>query len=301
MKLTSPYLVKPHTKVRLANLSTDETGDFHDKAEMDAASATHAKKLDELQELLYAAQSKALLIVLQGMDTAGKDGTIRHIFSGVNPQGCDVASFKVPTQLEQRHDFLWRCHAQVPPKGMIGIFNRSHYEDVLSPWVHGKMSAKEAARHMEEINDFERMLSDNDVVILKFFLHISREEQTRRLQERIDEKKKHWKLSPSDFEERQFWPAYMRAYQDVLSNTSKKYAPWFVIPSDHKSYRNVAISSVIVDAMERMKLKYPKPTFDPSGIKLEDETPQEAAKEIEAKVNSGVVSANEVPSSSGRK
>ena len=128
-----------------------------------------------MQDVFYASQSKALLIVLQGMDTAGKDGTIRHIFSGVNPQGCQVASFKVPTQLEQRHDFLWRCHAQVPPKGMIGIFNRSHYEDVLSPVVHGHMSAKEAARHMEEINDFERMLSDNDVVILKFFLHISRD------------------------------------------------------------------------------------------------------------------------------
>jgi PPK2 family polyphosphate:nucleotide phosphotransferase len=298
MKLKSPYLVKPHTKVRLASLPTDEKGN---KAANDAAMETYCKKLDDLQELLYASQSKALLIVLQGMDTAGKDGTIRHIFSGVNPQGCDVASFKVPTQLEQRHDFLWRCHAQVPPKGMIGIFNRSHYEDVLSPWVHGHMSAKEAARHMDEINDFERMLSDNDVVVLKFFLHISREEQTRRLQERIDETKKHWKLSPADFEERQFWPNYMRAYQDILSNTSKKYAPWFVIPSDHKPYRNVAISSIIVDAMERLKLKYPKPSFDPSGIKLEEETAKEAAKEVEAKVNPGVVSPNEVPSSTGKK
>ena len=301
MKLKSPYLVKPHTKVRLAQLLTEDKGDFSDKSAMDAATAEHAKKLDDLQELMYASQSKALLIILQGMDTAGKDGTIRHIFSGVNPQGCQVASFKVPTQLESRHDFLWRCHAQVPPKGMIGIFNRSHYEDVLSPWVHGHISSKEAARHMEEINDFERMLSDNDVVILKFFLHISRAEQTRRLQERIDEKKKHWKLSPADFEERPFWPAYMRAYQDILSNTSKKYAPWFVIPADHKPYRNVAISAIIVEAVERMKLQYPKPTFDPSGIQLEDETPQEAAKEIEKKVNPGVVSANEIPSDSGRK
>ena len=301
MKLKSPYLVKPHTKVRLANLPTEEKGDLTGKAEVEAAMSQNSEKLDDLQELLYASQSKALLIVLQGMDTAGKDGTIRHIFSGVNPQGCQVASFKVPTQLEQRHDFLWRCHAQVPPRGMIGIFNRSHYEDVLSPWVHGHISAKEAARHMEEISDFERMLSDNDVVILKFFLHISREEQTRRLQERIDEKKKHWKLSPADFEERQFWPAYMRAYQDILSNTSKKYAPWFVIPSDHKPYRSAAISTIIVEAMERMKLQYPKPTFDPSGIHLEDETPQEAAKEVEAKINPGVVSANEIPSDSGRK
>jgi PPK2 family polyphosphate:nucleotide phosphotransferase len=301
MKLKSPYLVKPHTKVRLANLPTEDKGEFSDKAAMDATTATHAKQLDDLQELFYASQSKALLIVLEGMDTAGKDGTIRHIFSGVNPQGCDVASFKVPTQLEQRHDFLWRCHAQVPPKGMIGIFNRSHYEDVLSPVVHGDISGKEAERHMEEINDWESMLSDNDVVILKFFLHISRAEQTRRLQERIDEKKKQWKLSPADFEERQFWPDYMRQYDKILSNTSKKYAPWFVIPSDHKPYRNVAVSSIIVDAMERMKLQYPKPTFDPSGIKLDEETPQEAAKEVEKKVNPGVVSANEIPSDSGRK
>jgi polyphosphate kinase 2 (PPK2 family) len=184
---------------------------------------------------------------------------------------------------------------------MIGIFNRSHYEDVLSPVVHGKMGAKEAVRHMDEINDFERMLSENDVVILKFFLHISRAEQTRRLQERIDEKDKHWKLSPADFEERKFWPDYVRAYEQILSNTSKKYAPWFMIPADHKPYRNVVISSLIVDAIERMKLKYPEPTFDPSGINLEEESPKEAAKEVEKKVHPGVVSANEIASDSGRK
>lgn len=301
MKLKSPYLVKPHTKVRLSDLPTDEDGGFPDKDAMDQATAKHARRMDELQELLYASQSKALLIVLQGMDTAGKDGAIRHIFSGVNPQGCQVASFKVPTQLEARHDFLWRCHAQVPPKGMIGIFNRSHYEDVLSPVVHGHMGPKRAMRHMEEISAWEQMLADNDVVILKFFLHISCEEQTRRLQERIDDPTKHWKLSPSDFEERPDWAEYMRAYEDVLRHTSHKYAPWFVIPSDHKSYRNAAISGILVEAMERMKLKYPKPTFDPKGIKLEDESPQAAAREVQARVNPGVVSANEIPSDSGRK
>ncbi len=301
MKLKSPYLIKPHSKVRLAQLPTDETGGFGDKAEIDAAMEANEKKLDEMQELLYASQSKALLIVLQGMDTAGKDGTIRHIFGGVNPQGCQVAAFKVPTQLETRHDFLWRCHAQVPPKGMIGIFNRSHYEDVLSPVVHGNMSEKEAAQHIDEINDWERMLADNDVVILKFFLHIARDEQTRRLQARIDEKQKHWKLSPSDFEERPFWPKYMRAYEAILSNTSKKHAPWFVIPADHKPYRNIAISTIIVDAMAHMKLSYPEPTFDPSGIDLENEKPQETAREVRRRVNPGVVSANEIPSDSGRK
>ncbi|HEX4155599.1 MAG TPA: PPK2 family polyphosphate kinase [Acidobacteriaceae bacterium] len=300
MKLKSPYLIKPHTKVRLAHLPTEERGALKSKRGADAETAKHLKQLEELQEVFYAAQSTALLVVLQGMDTAGKDGTIRHIFSGVNPQGCQVASFKVPTALETRHDFLWRCHAQVPPRGMIGIFNRSHYEDVLSPVVHGHMSAKEARRHMDEINGWERTLADNDVVILKFFLHISREEQTRRLQARIDDAKKHWKLSPADFEERPLWDDYMRAYEEILRNTSRKVAPWFVIPADNKSYRSVAISRIVIEAMQRLKLRYPKPTFDPGGVKLEDESPEEAANEVETKVNPGTVSANETRSDSGR-
>jgi PPK2 family polyphosphate:nucleotide phosphotransferase len=284
MKVKSPYLIKPHTKVRLAQIPTEERGDFPDRKAVDAQMAIHLKRLTEMQEVFYAAQSKALLIVLQGMDTGGKDGTIRHIFSGVNPQGCDVASFKVPTPLEAKHDFLWRCHAQVPPKGMIGIFNRSHYEEVLSPVVHGRISPKRALRHMEEINDWEGMLADNGVVILKFYLHISRDEQTRRLQSRIDDKKKHWKLSPADFEERPHWPAYARAYEEILRNTSRKYAPWFVIPADNKNYRNVAISRIIVETMESLKLKYPKPSFDPSGMLLTEESPQEAAREVQSKV-----------------
>jgi PPK2 family polyphosphate:nucleotide phosphotransferase len=301
MKFKSPYLVKPHTKVRLSGLPTNETDGLADKASIDAAVKHNETRLEELQELLYAAQSKALLIVLQGMDTAGKDGTIRHIFAGVSPQGCQVAPFKVPTQLEQRHDFLWRCHEEVPARGMIGIFNRSHYEDVLSPVVHRKMSSKEAAQHMDEINNWEKMLAENDVVILKFFLHISRDEQTRRLQERIDEKKKNWKLSPSDFEERPFWRKYMRVYETILSKTSKKHAPWFIIPADHKPYRNAAISTIIVDALEHMKLKYPEPAFNPASMDLADETPEEAAREVAKRVNPGVVSANDLASSSGRK
>src|SRR5580658_11324112 len=159
MKIKSSFLVKPHSKVRLSRLSTSEHPGFDDKNATEPVLTEHAKRLSDLQEVLYAGQQKAVLIVLQGMDTAGKDGTIRHIFSGINPQGCQVASFKVPTALEAHHDFLWRCHAQVPPRGMIGIFNSSHYEDVLAPWVHGHISAKEAAQHMDEINDFERMLS----------------------------------------------------------------------------------------------------------------------------------------------
>jgi PPK2 family polyphosphate:nucleotide phosphotransferase len=268
MKIKSPHLVKPHTKVQLAKISTSDTGHFKSQEAAKTVLANHRAGLDKLQDVFYASQAKALLVVLQGMDTAGKDGTISHIFSGINPQGCDVAAFKVPTPLEARHDFLWRVHAQVPPRGMIGIFNRSHYEDVLSPRVHKLISRDTATRRLVDINEFERFLADNDVLILKFFLHISKDEQTRRLQSRLDDKKKHWKLSDADIHERQFWPRYMEAYDDILSSTSRKHAPWFVIPADNKWYRNIAISAVIVDLMQSLNLKYPKPTIDASTIKL---------------------------------
>jgi PPK2 family polyphosphate:nucleotide phosphotransferase len=268
MKINSPHLIKPHAKVRLDKISSSDIGDYNSEEAAKAILANHCDALDHLQDVFYASQSRALLIVLQGMDTAGKDGTISHIFSGVNPQGCDVAAFKVPTPLEARHDFLWRVHAQVPPRGMIGIFNRSHYEDVLSPRVHKLISGKVVKSRLDDINEFEDFLADNDVLILKFYLHISREEQTRRLQARIDNKKKHWKLSDADLKERRFWPDYIDAYNDILSSTSRKHAPWFVIPSDHKWYRNIAISSVIVDLMQGLKLKFPQPTLDVSKIKL---------------------------------
>ena len=272
MKLKSPYLVKPESKVTLSHLSTDETGDLKDHKAAEFVVAEHRKQLENLQERFYAAESKALLIVLQGMDTAGKDGTIRHIFSGINPQGCQVASFKVPTALEAHHDFLWRCHAQVPPRGMIGIFNRSHYEEVLSPRVHGALSAKQARWHMDDINAWEKTLTDNNVVILKFFLHISKEEQTRRLQARIDTPDKRWKLSASDLAERQFWGDYMEAYEDVFERTSHRHAPWFLIPADHKWYRDVAISKLLVEALGELKLEYPAASFDPSGLDLRKES-----------------------------
>jgi PPK2 family polyphosphate:nucleotide phosphotransferase len=268
MKIKSSHLVKPSTKVRLAKISTSNTGDF--KSE-DAAKATLAKHRDQLaglQDVFYASQSKGLLIVLQGMDTAGKDGTISHIFSGINPQGCDVAAFKVPTPIEARHDFLWRAHAQVPPRGMIGIFNRSHYEDVLSPRVHNLISAERMRRRLDDINGFESMLVDNDVLVLKFYLHISRDEQTRRLQSRIDDRKKNWKLSDADIHERKFWPQYIDCYNEILSTTSHKRAPWFIIPADHKWYRNVAISAILVELMQSLKLKFPSPTVDATAIKL---------------------------------
>ncbi|MDQ2834558.1 MAG: polyphosphate kinase 2 family protein [Acidobacteriota bacterium] len=268
MKNKSPYLLKPHTRTRLSKISTSDTSHFDSAESAAPVLAKHRAQLADLQDVFYANQSKALLIVLQGMDTAGKDGTISHIFSGVNPQGCQVASFKVPTPLEARHDFLWRVHAQVPPRGMFGIFNRSHYEDVLSPRVHNVISHKTMRDRLADINAFESMLAESDVLILKFYLHISRDEQTRRLQSRIDNKKKHWKLSEADVHERKFWPEYMEAYEEILSTTSQKQAPWFVIPSDQKWYRNVAISGIIVDVLDRLKLKFPSPTLDADEIKL---------------------------------
>ena len=254
--------------MRLAHIPTDSTGHYKSKQESLADLVRHRERLDTLQELLAASASQSLLIVLQGMDTGGKDGTIRHIFDGVNPQGCQVTPFKLPTPLEMRHDFLWRAHRAVPAKGMIGIFNRSHYEDVLVVRVHKQIPDKEAHRRMQEIVDWEQMLVANGVVVLKFFLHISYEEQTRRLAARLDDPKKQWKISNSDFTERKFWPDYQSAYQDMLSRTSRKDAPWFIVPSDHKWYRNVAISEILVQALEGMKLKYPKPTFDPEIAKL---------------------------------
>ncbi len=267
-KTKSSHLVKPGKGVRLSQEETEENGGYKDEQAAAPVLVKHRERLAELQEVLYAGQQRSVLIVLQGMDTSGKDGTIRHIFSGINPQGCGVTAFKVPTPLEARHDFLWRAHAAVPPRGMIGVFNRSHYEDVLSPRVHKLISGKTARERFEQINEFERTLAENGILILKFFLHISRAEQTRRLQARLDDPDKHWKISEGDFHERQFWPGYAEAYEDLLGATSRKEAPWFVIPADTKWYRNLAISGILVDALERLKLTYPEPSFDPSKVKL---------------------------------
>ncbi len=276
MKMTSPYLVKPGRKVRLSEFSTTTTDGLADKAAGELLLAEHTQQLAELQQVFYASQSKALLIVLQGMDTAGKDGVIRHIFSGINPQGCNVSSFKVPTPEEARHDFLWRIQKETPARGMIGIFNRSQYEDVLAPAVHGLIDKKTVKRRLHAIDQWEQALVENDVVVLKFFLHVSQQEQTARLQARIDDPDKHWKLSPADLVERQYWGKYAAAYEHLLSHSSSDAAPWFVIPADHKWYRNAAVSQVVIDTMRSLKLKFPKASFDPTGLKLK-KLPLEAA------------------------
>jgi PPK2 family polyphosphate:nucleotide phosphotransferase len=266
MKIKSPYLVKPGEKLRLKDRATDDTGKY--KHEKDAAPELelHRQRLNVLQDILSAERKHAVLVVLQAMDTGGKDGTIRHIFTGVNPQGVDVTQFKVPTPLEAAHDFLWRVHSAVPRLGIIGIFNRSHYEDVLVTRVHKTITDKMAEERMRHIVHFEELLYESGVTILKFFLHISHKEQTERLRARCEDKEKHYKISESDFHERVYWNRYQQYYEEAIRETSTKHAPWFVIPADHKWYRNIAVSGIILDALEGLDLKYPKAQIDVSKV-----------------------------------
>ena len=228
------------------------------KSHGEKAIRKHVEKLATLHDLLYAEHKRSLLVVLQGMDAAGKDGTIRHVMAGVNPQGCSVTTFREPSAPELDHDFLWRVHAAVPPKGAIGIFNRSHYEDVLIARVHELVPAAVWKKRYGQINDFESMLAANGVVILKFFLHISREEQGRRFEARLSDPRKNWKASAADFKEREYWDRYQTAYEDAIAKCATSDAPWYVIPSDHKWFRNFAVSEVIVRTLEALKMAYPK-------------------------------------------
>ncbi|HEV7838555.1 MAG TPA: PPK2 family polyphosphate kinase [Gemmatimonadaceae bacterium] len=236
---------------------------------LEKATEKQVKRISEQQRVLYADGRYALLIVLQGRDASGKDGTIRKVFTAVNPQGCTVASFKVPTELEQKHDFLWRIHAQVPPRGMIGIFNRSHYEDVIVPRVRGSLGKKECAERYDQINDFEEMLADNGTVILKFMLHISRDEQKRRLLERLTDETKNWKFRIGDIEDREKWDDFTKAYEGALRHTSTKRAPWYIVPADDNDVRDWLVARTIADALEKLDLRYPP--ADPSvlGIKFD--------------------------------
>lgn len=264
------YKVEPGSKVILKKWDANDTEAFPDgkKAASEKLEKTK-KRLMELQELLYAEHKHKILIVLQGMDTAGKDGTIRHVFEGVNPQGVSVASFKKPTQEELDHDYLWRVHKCVPAKGQIVIFNRSHYEDVLAVRVHELVPQKVWEKRYAQINSFEKMLVEEGTTILKFYLNIDEDEQKNRLQARIDKPDKHWKLSVNDIPERKLWPVYMDAYEDMLSKTSTEHAPWHVIPSNRKWYRNLIVCSALVYVLEKLNMSYPKPAADFSNIKVE--------------------------------
>jgi len=243
----------------LTDAAAKPPSDLPDKEELGDQLDDLARRMAKLQTALYAEGTRALLVVLQGRDTAGKDGVVRHVFGELHPLGLDLTSFKVPTPEEASHDFLWRIHKAVPAKGRIGIFNRSHYEDVLVPRVHEQLSAEECTTRYREIVDFERMLVEQRVVILKFMLHISRDEQKRRLEERLTDPKKRWKFRQSDLDDRRMWPAFTDAYRDMLKATSTKHAPWYVVPAEDKKVRNWLVSRTIADTLEGLKLEYPEP------------------------------------------
>ena len=273
LRLDENILVKPGKKIDLSSFDTGYTNLFDDKESAREMLDNDIQRMVELQNMLYAQGKYSLLIVFQAMDAAGKDGTIKHVMSGVNPQGCAVASFKQPNDIELKHDFLWRIYQQVPRKGMIKIFNRSHYEEVLVTRVHpeyilnqnipGIKSVDDIGKDFwksryDHINNFEKQLFDSGTYIIKFFLHVSKDEQKKRFLERIDKPEKNWKFSVNDVKERTYWDKYMKAYEDAISATSKEYAPWYVIPADKKWFMRAAVGDIIVGTMEQMDLKYPK-------------------------------------------
>ncbi len=253
------YRVRPNDKVKLSKYKTDDRGGFADKDEGLKATEKNLKHLLELQGVLYAEAKHAVLVVLQAMDAGGKDGAISHIFTGVNPQGCVVTSFKVPTPLERRHDFLWRHHAHCPPRGMIGVHNRSHYESVLVERVHNLVPKSVWKGRYDIINEFEASLAAEGTTILKFFLHISKEEQKRRFEDRLNDPEKMWKFSATDAQERQYWDDYQAAYEELLDRCSTSAAPWYVVPSDHKWFRNWVISDALARTLKSLKMEFPEP------------------------------------------
>jgi PPK2 family polyphosphate:nucleotide phosphotransferase len=267
MDYRKKFAVEPRTKVRLSKIDASYTGkhETHDKA-LPAIQA-YVERMGKLQYLLYADGNQSLLVVLQALDAGGKDGVIRHLFTGMNPQGTSVFGFKQPSKDEAAHDFLWRAHLRAPGKGEVAVFNRSHYEDVLVVRVHKLVPHSVWSKRYGLINDFETMLSRNGTTILKFFLHISPEEQLARFKQRLDDPSRHWKISESDYSERELWPHYVDAYQDAMALTSTKRAPWYIIPSNHKWFRNLAISQIIADTMEEMDLKLPPTHVDIADIR----------------------------------
>ena len=272
-------IVKPGSKVRLEHFDPS----YHEKHESHKSALPeiqkNLQKMEQLQYLMYAERKHSLLVVLQGLDAAGKDGVVRHILTGMNPAGCAAVGFKQPTPEELAHDFLWRVHPHVPTKGSIAIFNRSHYEDVLVVRVHQLVPEKVWSKRYDEINEFEKLIvTQNATTILKFFLHISKEEQLARFAQRLDDPARQWKISESDYKERDYWGDYTEAFEDVLNRTSTERAPWFVIPSNHKWFRDLAVSQIISRTMEEMGMQMPKPTVDLAKIRREYHQAEDESK-----------------------
>jgi PPK2 family polyphosphate:nucleotide phosphotransferase len=274
--MTERYRVQPGAKVHLRDYDPDDTGPYQHREDAGSDLERDRARLFDLQEILYAQAQRSLLIVLQAMDTGGKDGTISHVMGGMNPQGCQVASFKQPTPEELSHDFLWRVHQCTPGRGQIAIFNRSHYEDVLVVRVHNLKAASNLVpesvwrQRYNQINEFEELLVESGTTILKFFLHISKEEQKERLQARLDDPTKQWKFRADDLKERALWDDYMAAYEDALSRCSTEIAPWFIVPANRKWYRNVVVARIIVEALEGLDLRYPDPEPGLDEVVIED-------------------------------
>lgn len=267
----SSYRVEPGRPVRLADLDPGDTDGWTDKRAAEEEAKEQRKRIEGLQERLYAENSQSLLIVLQAIDTGGKDGTIRHVFSGVNPQGCRVWSFKEPSQEELEHDFLWRYHRRAPERGMMAIFNRSQYEDVLVVRVHNLVPEDVWRQRYAMINNFERMLTLNKITVAKFFLHISKDEQRRRLESRLENPDKRWKFSLGDLHERLLWDRYQEAFQDAINNCSTDYAPWYVIPANKKWYRDLVVTRIIADTLEAMHPEFPSEAdINPAEITIPD-------------------------------
>jgi PPK2 family polyphosphate:nucleotide phosphotransferase len=267
MDYRKKFIVEPDAKVRL---DTIDPG-FKDKHESQDTAIPeiqkHVERMAKLQYLLYADGNQSLLIVLQALDAGGKDGVVRHVFSAMSPQGTSVFGFKQPNRLEAAHDFLWRAHLRTPGKGEVVIFNRSHYEDVLVVRVHKLLPMSVWSKRYELINDFEKMLHENGTRILKFYLHISSEEQLERFRQRLDDPRRHWKISETDYSERRLWSEYIEAFEDAIQKTSTKHAPWYVIPSNHKWFRNLAVSEIVADELESMDLRLPPAQVDIAEIR----------------------------------
>lgn len=262
------YRVTPGRQVRLARIAADATELCADKKAGRAVLKQYRDRINELVEALAAENKRTLLVVLQGMDAAGKDGAVKKVFTGVNPQHCRVTSFKEPDREELEHDYLWRVYRALPANGELGVFNRSHYEDVIARQARGDIPRKEGLMRLRQIADLERTWIENGMVIRKFFFHVSREKQTRRFQKRLDNPKKHWKVEKSDFEDRKLWPTFQRVYEETLSRTSTHEAPWYIIPADHKWYRDVAVAAVVLGALKKMRPRVPRPKLDLSKYKL---------------------------------
>jgi PPK2 family polyphosphate:nucleotide phosphotransferase len=268
-KIDDAVRIEPGDKMRLKKRDTVGEDLFPDKADAEKARAKCAEAINQLQDRLFAERTRTLLVVLQGIDTSGKDGTVRGVFNACGPLGVDVHAFGKPTDIELAHDYLWRIHLALPRLGMIGIFNRSHYEDVLVAKVRGLAPADAVEKRYEQINAFEKHLTENNVAILKFMLHISKDEQRKRLQARVDEPESNWKFNPADLEDRKLWPDYEAAYETALTRCSTPWAPWRVVPADKKWRRNAIIAAIVHGVLEEMAPQYPKPTWRPSDFVIE--------------------------------